>query len=322
VFACPLTEESPVDTAEQAAALVDYLNKARPGCSALIFLFAVGQVPCGDNAWDLTSGMPTSGILDRLDTVDAVLWRAYVHLRLAWEAGGCLERARRWDAAGFTALPIRDDDRLEDVLNECAVSDIGRLSDQERSAAISRVTFTARSTGSPATAEDRELEATGTFWRPPGESRSRPAPWFARALLSQGDQGAANPLLRSSMVCAPLAREILGRCLALEGVERSRGLVTLRGSAAPDFASERFVRFQEGVRGFGAEFYPPRIPCRPRDPWHFVTLGELTSMLPRETGRGPGREDLRNLRNAIAHGHWVGWHAVQVLKGLERRCGG
>ena len=64
-------------------------------------------------------------------------------------------------------------------------------------------------------------------------------------------------------------------------------------------------------------FYPPGCPAAPTDEWPFATFGELLYVLKQVRPVSPHLFDLRDLRDALAHGHYAGRHAVSVLRRIE-----
>ena len=91
----------------------------------------------------------------------------------------------------------------------------------------------------------------------------------------------------------------------------------------PQQARDSFERFKRGNDQFVS--YPTKYPAPPsrlKDAWAFATLGEVLRASP----SGAVADlffDILRLRNAIAHGHYVGWahikHAWQQLRRFDRR---
>src|SRR5262249_55631063 len=157
-------------------------------------------------------------------------------------------------------------------------------------------------------------------WRPPGETRLRPVPWVARALLCLHEGEEVRFLLRGCLVCAPLAKEVLSRCFDLEARERTLCWAERGELPLPREITDRYQKFMEAVPATEYRFYPAGCPAAPTDAWPFATFGELLVNLGHSRQRWPHRYELRDLRNALAHGHYVGWYAVQALRRVEQQA--
>src|SRR5262249_43277242 len=278
--------------------------------ATLVFLDTAAFPLLGDPL-DFTVGGPSDPVLG----FDKELWKAYVHARLAWEAGGDLARAMAWDAQGVQRLGVGADDSLENMLNQGAEEEYRRLPAPMQARGQEAVKQVVKRVAKPNFAG---LMESGAFWKPPGESGLRPTPWLARAMLRLNLAPEAAFLLRSCLVCAPLAREVLGRCFDLEARERAVGFANRGSLPPPPDAVERFKRFNEKQADTGAEFYPADCPARPSDPWVFTVFGEFLNSLPYDRDRRNFTNGLRTLRNALAHGHYISWAVLTALRKLER----
>jgi hypothetical protein len=69
-------------------------------------------------------------------------------------------------------------------------------------------------------------------------------------------------------------------------------------------------RFQAALAGLAAD-----------GPLTFASFGELLKIVKRAPQQAPHQFDLLRLRNALAHGHHVGWHAVLTLRRVEQQAG-
>jgi hypothetical protein len=132
--------------------------------------------------------------------------------------------------------------------------------------------------------------------------------------------GEAAYLLRGCRVCAPLAKELLSRCFDLEARERVLCLAERGSAGLPDEIRERYENFIRGEERSEYLFYPRGCPAAPADPWDFATYGELLYILKPVRKHDLHQIDLRNLRNALAHGHYAGWHAVTMLRRIEQQA--
>lgn len=317
-FILMLGESDPDGTVEQARSFVSDLGKAAPSCQITFVLPIARVVPVHERVWDLGVGGPCQPALDSLDLRDSVLWRRYVHHRLAWETGGDLQRARCWDAAGIGSIALGDDATLERQFNECAVADLHALPSEVIERWNMSLQADARGhVAAPKGSLSCELERLGLWWRPIHTDRLRPSPWAARAALLGSPNGLLRPWLRSCLSCAPLAREIMGRCTDMESLLRSRLARALRSTAPSDDT----IRLQDRFKAPGDflnSTYPSASPARPTDAWDFASFGEIL----KQTGTGRGyREELRQIRNALAHGHPPSWFLVQRLRSVERQVG-
>jgi hypothetical protein len=126
-------------------------------------------------------------------------------------------------------------------------------------------------------------------------------------------------LLRGCLVCQPLALEILGRCFALELRLRSRVEGSLRELRPPESAERMLAQFRTRLDFYERKLYPSGSPALPESAWVFASLGELLSAL-----GVPAKSELQelgHLRNALAHGHYAGWAAIDSVRRAESRAG-
>ena len=144
-------------------------------------------------------------------------------------------------------------------------------------------------------------------------------PWAARALLAMpGLPRKQIWALRHHLVCAPLAGEILSLCLQFESQIQS----SLHGRQDQSKVSGQTLanqdRFKLGLDDFVV--YPRAFPASPRtadDIWAFASLGENLKSCPTVAVPDLYWQTLW-LRNAIAHGHYVGWsHVRKALRMLR-----
>jgi hypothetical protein len=295
--------------------------RAQPDAQATIVLLDTPAAPLADEAFDLTVGALADPVLADPDRRDVELWRAYVHARLAWESAGDLARALAWDERGFRGVAFAADNIVENLLNQCAEAAYRDLPAATREQALAQLRQMVARKGGPGQGAE-ELVRAGAFWRPVGESQPRPAPWLARAMLRSGECPEAGFYLRGCLVCAPLAREVLSHCFDLEWRQRAIGWAQRGTFRPPPEAEERFRKFQQMQPGSGAEFYPPDCPAAPADGWAFTVFGEFIASLPLERQQLGVHHDLRSLRNALAHGHYISWNMLMTLRRIERQLAG
>jgi hypothetical protein len=164
-----------------------------------------------------------------------------------------------------------------------------------------------------------ELFAMDLLWRPPSMNSLHVVPWAARALLaSPGLPKKQVWALRHHLVCAPLAGEIMSLCLQFESQIQTK----LHGRQDRSHISNKTIdsqnRFKSGFDDFVV--YPsafPALPTSEDDVWAFASLGENLKSCPSSAVPDLYWHTLW-LRNAIAHGHYVGWHHVRMALRMLR----
>jgi hypothetical protein len=302
---------------DEAVGFCDDVARVSPGSAGTMILLETPSRPVAGDSMDLSVGGPADGLLGLLDCPEGELWHSYVHARLAWEIAGDLSRAEAVDAFDFAGLTVGDDHGLEGRLNRFAeqtFSGLGR--DAERLSGDFLGRAARGSGGGTAGAPVRfpeQMEAAGLFWRPPGESFPRPAPWWARAALYRDYSEPLHYLLRSCLVCAPVARDVLVRCFDLEAVDRASCTPHPRINGSPELC-RRFDEFLRAHPESESRYYPKGCPAAPRGPTDFATYGEILARLPPEPHRNASRHRLRRLRNAVAHGHYVSWATLTEVR--------
>ncbi len=286
------------------SALVDDLQRLTPP----VALTVVGLTTAASReADDFVHGAPWAPMPAALGAED---WRWYLRLRAAWEAAGRLDLVTAWWPA-LSGLVPGDDAALERVLNACATERWRALAGPAREAFV-------RWCDRVETAQPRGGEALGPdldalFWPPDAQPLRRPAAWAARALLVGGHVSAGHEALRRALVCAPLTREILGRCIDLEAAVRAR--LPVAGAVRADTQQSAARYLAPGTAE--QAHYPDGCPGMPRSPWAFASLGEFIAAAPLDATRWGVLHDLRGLRNHLAHGHYASWQAVRSFRRLE-----
>ncbi len=267
---------------------------------------------------DFRSGLASHSILAEASSVNGVeaLWPAYVHHRVAWEAGGSVAYALSLDQRVATCAP-GDDEEFERRLQEHAME---RLQLHPCKADLEELHTIIGATGNLTSARQTTLEARlfaqHLLWRPPALNGLHIVPWASRSLLAHS----ALPRkyvwgMRHQLVCAPLAGEILSLCLKFE----SQILVRLHGRRGTRMVSSEALNSQDKFKRGEDQFvvYPWAFPARPTeldDAWAFATLGE--NLNSSTSGSRPMYNNTRQLRNAIAHGHYVNWRHVDWARQL------
>src|SRR5262249_34168149 len=131
--------------------------KLHPDARATLVFLDTPATPPGGEGFDLTVGGVAGPGVGEADRRGQILWRAYVHPRLAWEAAGDLGRAQAWDEPGFRGVAYAADNVLENLLNQCAEETYRTLPETTRRLALAllRQMVTAKSSsGQIGAAED------------------------------------------------------------------------------------------------------------------------------------------------------------------------
>lgn len=271
---------------------------AGPG-PAIVLLHHIGQAPLRGTC-RLERGWPSGLAAECLTRPIAEVWRAYLHLRIAWETAGLVDDACACDGLQPVELRIGDDPGLERLLGEFARRQFSRMLPHERR--------TWKDFGAPPGARLTVFgceEATG--------GRLTPFPWLARALLLEGTLRPGKRALRAELVCRPLAEQVVMTCFLVETRLRSKIPDTVVGTPPAD-ALAAFERFRAAA-SLEAEVYPAEHPAPPTDVWDFASMGAI---LPLVSSISPNTRRLfdcaRRLRNAVVHGHHVGWQALLVAR--------
>ncbi|QDQ84777.1 hypothetical protein [Paraburkholderia megapolitana] len=294
--------------------LLEYYRKATDPVRLCALVFddrgVVNSAPVCDYLSGHTSH-PVFADTSSISTVNA-LWPSYLHHRVAWEAGGSLDYALSLNKETEDSR-VGDDEELERRIQTHAGE---RLASHPGREALYELVCVGKEVDRLEPARRQvlraELFAKSLLWRPPSMNGFHVVPWASRALLALPSL-AKNKVwaLRHQLVCAPLAAEILSLCLKFESQIQSR----LHGRQDPNKVSTKTVeahqRFKDGNDYFVV--YPNAFPIRPErveDLWAFASLGENLKSCP----AGAVSDlywDALHLRNAIAHGHYVGWRHVE-----------
>jgi hypothetical protein len=245
---------------------------------------------------------------------DPTIWSRYVHMRAWWDAAGSMGQASALTLQ-LAAAGVGCDEAVEDALQAFAEE---VWPTYEHSDDLLHQWLDSGRRSAPAHVE-AELLNRGLLWRPPGMQGLQVVPSVARSVLKQRslpEPGVWH--LRPAIVCAPLAAELLSLCLILENRIRLR--LSGRGDIGK-LKDETIRRHQTFCDGNDSQtYYParhPAPPSKPSDVWAFASLGEtLNSCSPSivsDIDKG-----VRDLRNGLAHGHYVGWwHCEQAMKVLR-----
>lgn len=318
-----LTESGGASLADQARAFSDRARKVAPDFASAFVIVSTGANSADGDELDFTSGSPNDYVLRLLDETQERLFRGYLHARLAWESAGSINRARGIESV-IGSIRVGDDEALEVGLNEFARGVYGELAVSDKRCLGEFLAAIMRGASVDARRIASELGDAGLLWSPYGSERWRVVPWVARASLLTDGSVESTMLLRSQLICAPLARELLGRCLDLEARERAKLTRQIGSYLPPAEAVARLASFQRRDTQGDAPLYPRCSPARPRDAWAFAEFGGFIEAAERA---GAARRhvselhSLRLLRNALAHGHFAGWAALRRLLEIENRLG-
>lgn len=292
---------------EQFVAAMEFLCKGGESLRLCVVVLDHRGVVLAEPSFDFRYGRPTHLILSQpQDADETALWSAYLHHRATWETSGQASLAQTLGEE-LCVAPHGNDESVEQALNDFAARLAQKVSDLGAVTTDLSLAMGHRSSGHIGLRST--LQQQGLLWRPSGQQRLEVAPWLARQILRAG-RPPDNLVwrLRSTLVCAPLASEILSLCLGMESTIRMQQHGRLR-SADPE-TRRIFNRFRAGESDFVT--YPsgyPLPPTREADIWAFASLGALlmscTSPPPQPCF------DTMHLRNAIAHGHYVTWQHVR-----------
>jgi hypothetical protein len=298
-----MPDESPrITWFDELVALSD-LHQKLPTPGALAFLLVA---PAGSDlpgACRLDRGWPTE---TASISAERDRWSAYVHERVAWHTAGALEHATELGRS-IERLPIGGDGAVEDALDAQSDRLLGALDPH----------LLAELGASLAPIEQEPDLQHGPMGQSGADTRAiRPASWLARALLRQYPQHPMKRYLALLQVCRPLANRLLGRCTELEHVWRDRLL-----AGAPDFTpgdeakrnADRLERRPDAIEHMIA----PRGRCVIPEPRDIESFGGVIKSCGQAGTPVRDLHQLREMRNALAHGAEVGWGALRLLDRLE-----
>ena len=313
-----LSESSAVATRAwtELAMLVDHFGKRIPGVPLCVIALDGRNALQHDPSFDFTAGRCTELLLaGALGRDEASVWRAYLHHRCCWEAGGDPLLAQEWGDA-LSRCALGDDAAVESALNDC-VREVARAVGLQEQLATIRQALDRHSPDRGLA--HQQLNEQRVLWHPPGIQRLELTPWASRALLVRLDlPRELVARLRHNLVCMPLASEILAHCMNAEARIRMQ-LEGRQVQAADEKAVKAFDRFRRGESS--AVVYPAGHPCPPtqaQDVWHFAGLGETMYACHRDSISESLWETV-HLRNAMAHGHYVAWaHIKSALRQARR----
>ena len=322
-FVLVFVEVAPVDVGDWEAivGLLEYYRKStNPARLSAVVIDSRGVVR-SEPVCDFLNGRPTHYVLSEVSsTMDEGLhWPAYLHHRAAWEAGGCLSYA----TSVGSELPrgaAGDDEAIEVALQAHANDHLlGHAGRQLLCELVGLGSGGARPSPTRLRGLQGDLLAMSLMWRPPSMSSLHVVPWAARALLAMpGLPRKQVWALRHHLVCSPVAGEILSLCLRFESQIQTK----LHGRQDCVKLSAQTISNQNRFKSGSDDFivYPrafPALPDTADDVWAFASLGENLKSCP--VGAVPDLYwDTLRLRNAIAHGHYVGWPHIRMALRMLR----
>lgn len=234
-------------------------------------------------------------------------WSSYLIERIAWHTGGELDASHDlMHSCG--SLAVGDERDLERKLKDHSYQRYqaipAGLRQRLESLPLSR-------------ALPDELSIAPSV--PGHHGTSEPVPWLARALLMVVPDHSDRRTLRAIVNCRPLVRTLLSRCLMLEAKVKDTLLPYLCDNVAlPDECASDTVHALQRLaghrRGIENDLVPPGHPLA-EHPWELATLGTIQVYTPRCP---PYVDKLRRIRNAIAHGVPIGWHAMRLIDAVEQ----
>lgn len=318
-----LVEAEPVPPHEWElfVALVEHYGKLAPSIPLSVVVVDSRWAVSVEPSFDFTQGLCQSRLLDLSSELEkGLVWQTYLHLRSAWESGGTPRYAALLGEQ-LVDVPIGEETKVEGVLSRIASEraaaqfDLKMLNEMLAQTSHSATTLVVRRDSY------RKLDELKATWRPPGSERREILPWLSRAVLANG-QLTKGPewALRHNLVCMPLAGEIIAHCLKAEAQIRTQLHGRPQREHLPDHAVDGINRLRTATDKF--VIYPdgyPLPPIRDDDVWAFAPLGDTMKACAPWSPPALFWDTLK-LRNALMHGHYVGWrhveHALQQMKRL------
>ena len=317
ILAAPVFGESGCDVLRDASILVDEISKADTPRPLTFVLYDTVSEPISSEYFDLSVGYPTASLFEQEPMSTTELWVRYLHHRGAWEVAGDPVEAQDIGAKLASATRF-DDNEIEVACNNYAWHRMQCIPSSSRSQFMEYLSEWGVEPISSAVMRraERDLARTGLLWTPIGHSVPRPTSWAARAaLMSEGVGTACFCLLRNCTIPVGIASEALGKCFELEMHERAYYSPLRQAGIPPIEVTDKHQDFLKGSPTSAAAFYPPSCPAKP-DVWAFASLGAYFADIPRDASTAK-REQLRVIRNALSHGHHVGWTLVSNLRHIQ-----
>lgn len=308
-------DHSPFAVADVLEQTLEDVRKVVPPDRALYPpLFVLGHRLQGRRGTDLSIGFPIDSPFGSVSTPAQRLWMVYLHWRIAWFTGGRPGWAEQVAPRLCSGLRMGDDATFEQRLTEVA-QETWRDQTTERHR---KVEHWLRRWPNPDPASTRELGELDLLWHPAHdpERGHQPAPWVARALLARGTSPPARSLLRACDACEPLAVAALSRCLQLEAVLKARvGALTLVTDTDVERVNANLVTQRDVVRDLA--LVPGTAAARATCLFDCAGLNDVLRLVRDTHLRGLGIR-LRDVRNALAHGHPPSWATTSSVADVWR----
>lgn len=322
-FLLVYVETGPVDPNDWEAfvSLLEHYRKSTNPIRLSVVVIDSRGIVSSEPVCDFLNGRPTHNVLSDVHSAidEGLFWPAYLHHRAAWEAGGCLSYAVPL-ASELELADNGDDECVERVLQNQAKDRLSVHEGQQLLCELVGLGETVARLDQPRIRSlQSELFAMNLLWRPPSMNSLHVVPWAARALLAMAKLPKKQIwALRHHLVCTPLAGEILSLCLQFESQIQTR----LHGRQDRSKLLPQTITNQERFRSGADEFvvYPSSFPAPPSDEddvWAFASLGESLKSCPPSAVPDLYWQTLK-LRNALAHGHYVGWSHVRMTLRMLR----
>lgn len=319
LIACPSGDPHGTLVSDDTRELLDWTSKMSPHRTLTVFLVQDTGSEHGMSGLDMTRGRLVDELLPVYRLGDEALWRAYVHLRLTWEAASELSLAEKWGQESVTQVKPLDDDNFELFLNQKAVAELSEVPTKSLAAVKQYITEYVKPNRSRSRllSLQEQLKESSLLWTVNGSGWAQPVPWLSRALLLNSLLPATHPFLRGTIICLYLSRELISRCLDLESRERGVCWAHRTNENPEKETAERFESYQRGNGSLTAMLYPKHCPAVPRDAWPFATFGEFLSATKPTSELVSIWHELRKMRNELVHGHCIGWKALRRLIDIE-----
>lgn len=310
-------EENPGLLADGLAQVLEEVRKFVPPDRTLFLPFVVlGHRSRGRRGTDLSVGYPIDNPYGSPGTPEQRLWMVYLHWRIAWFAGGRPGWAEQLGQRLVGTLRMGNDETFECWLGDLAHESWDNQTPDRRAGVLRWLTAWPNADA----ATTRELVDADLLWHPAHDCERglQPVPWIARALLQLRQLPQSRALLRGCDACEPLAAAALARCLQLEAILKARADATHRGitDAAAQRANPSLVTQRDSLRDRG--LVPGTSAARADRLFDFAGLNDVLDFLPDATIRQLGVQ-LRDVRNALAHGHPPSWTLVATIAELWRK---
>lgn len=316
-----IEERAPVarEDWERFAVLIEHYCKVSPVVPLAVIVIDSRAVLACQPICQFVNGYANHKVLaNAAHLTDEAVWARYLHLRAWWDAGGLANHALSLSAQ-LENVCVGDDHSVEQVLQTYAESNLNEENGFELLVKLfSELPRVAADTAAE-TQLNIELQSKHLLWAPPGLNGLHVVPWVARGILARIKLKEQDYWrLRQNLVCAPLSSEILAMSLLFESQIRTRLTDVGDPNRLTAETSDRHLLFCQGSDPWTN--YPakhPAPPTRDSDIWAFASFGEVLNACPKPSIPEMYR-NIKDLRNCLAHGHYVTWiHCSLALRALR-----